>query len=130
MVNETNLTSSFTKENKTAKYYAVMLFAKNLLLKDINPKWVEKRSGYRNIAEVPIRFVPVITSYDADHDNSNSFSLSLNISSTPEVRITKSVNKGGKEVTEKEYKKQGQVKQVVNKLCSGNNEAYLKWKMQ
>ena len=28
------------------------------------------------------------------------------------------------------FKKQGQVKQVAKKLCSGNDEAYLKWKMQ
>ena len=54
-----------------------MPFAENLLLKYINPEWTEKRSGYRKIAEVPIRFVPVVTSYDADPDNSNSFSLSL-----------------------------------------------------
>ena len=107
-----------------------MLFEKNLLLKDINPDWAEKRSGYRKIAEVPIRFVPVVSSYDAEPTNSNSFSMSLNLSSTPEVKITKSVNKSGEEVTEKEFKKQGQVKQVIKKLCSGNAEAYLKWKMQ
>ena len=35
------------------------------------------------------------------------FFLSLNLSSTPEVTITKSVNKSRKEVTEKEYKKEG-----------------------
>ena len=107
-----------------------MPFTKNLNLKDINPEWSEKRSGYRKLDEVPIRFVPVVSSYDAEPDNSNSFSLSLNLSSTPEVKITKSVNKSGEEVTEKEYKKDGQVKQVIKKLCSGNAEAYLKWKIQ
>ena len=84
-----------------------MPFTKNLNLKDINPEWSEKRSGYRKLDEVPIRFVPVVSSYDAEPDNSNSFSLSLNLSSTPEVKITKSVNKSGEEVTEKEYKKDG-----------------------
>ena len=107
-----------------------MPFTKNLNLKDINPEWSEKRSGYRKLDEVPIRFVPVVSSYDAEPDNSYSFSLSLNLSSTPEVKITKSVNKSGEEVTEKEYKKDGQVKQVIKKLCSGNAEAYLKWKIQ
>ena len=31
---------------------------------------------------------------------------------------------------ENEYKKEGQVKQFVKKLWSGNADAYLKWKMQ
>ena len=64
-----------------------------------------------------IIFVPVVTSYDSESDNSNSFSLSLNLSSTPEVKITKSVNKSGEDVTEKEYIKEGRVKQVIKKLC-------------
>ena len=125
------LTKDFTPltskiKNKSAKYSLVIPFAKNLDLKDINPEWAEKRSGFRKLAEVPIRFVPVISSYDAEPDNSNSFSLSVNLSSTPEIKITKSVNKSGEEVTEKEYKKEGQVKQVIKKLCSGSAEAYLK----
>ena len=129
------LTKDFTPltskiQNKSAKYSLVIPFAKNLDLKDINPEWAEKRSGFRKLAEVPIRFVPVISSYDAEPDNSNSFSLSVNLSSTPEIKITKSVNKSGEEVTEKEYKKEGQVKQVIKKLCSGSAEAYLKWKIQ
>ena len=82
------------------------------------------------MTEVPVRFVSVATSYDAEPDSSNSFSLSLNLSSTLEVKNTKSVNKSGEEVTEKEYKKEGQVKHVVKKLCSGNAEGYLKWKEQ
>ena len=97
-----------------------MPFEKNLSLKDVNPDWAEKHSGYRKIAEVPIRFVPIVSSYDDEPTNSNSFSLSLNLSSTPEVKITKSVNKSGEEVTEKEFKKQGQVKQFIKKLYSGS----------
>ena len=51
-----------------------MPFAKNLNLQDINPEWAEKRSGFRKIAEVTIRFVPVLVLYDAKPANSNSFS--------------------------------------------------------
>ena len=90
----------------------------------------EKMSGYRQMAEVPICFVPVASLYDAESDNSNSFSLSLNLSSNPEVKITKSVNNSWEEVTEETYKNEGQVKQVLKKFCSGNAEAYLKWKNQ
>ena len=75
---------------------------------------------------MPIRFVPVVSLYDAEPDNSNYFSLSLNLSSTPEVKITKNVNKSGEEVTEKEHKKEGQAKQVTRKIYSGSAEAYLK----
>ena len=82
-----------------------MLFAKNIILDDINPEWAEKRSGFRKLDEVPICFVPVVSSYDAEPDNSNLFSLSLNLSSTPEVKITKSVKKSGEEVIEKIGKK-------------------------
>ena len=99
-----------------------MPFAKNLVIKETKPEWAEKTSGFRKIAEVLINFVPVVSLYDADHDNSNSFSLSLDICSTLEVKITKSMNKSGEEVTEKEYKKEGQVKHVVNKLCHRNDE--------
>ena len=99
-----------------------MPFSKNMSLKEIKHDWAEKMSGFRKMAEVLIRFVPVATSYDAEPDSSNSFSLSLNLSSTPEVKISKSVNASGKEVTEKEYKKEGQVNQVVKKFCSGNAE--------
>ena len=87
-----------------------MPITKNLAIKDINPEWAETRSGYRKTAEVPICVVLVVTSCDAAPDNSNLFSLSLNISSTLEVKITKSVNKSGEEVIKKEYKKEGQVK--------------------
>ena len=66
-----------------------MPFARNLLLKDINPEWAEKKFEFRKIAEVPIRFVPVVNSYDTNPDNSKSFSLSLNISSTSEVKLPK-----------------------------------------
>ena len=38
-----------------------------------------------------------------------------------------SVDKGGEEVTEEEYRKEIQ---VVKKLCLGNVEAYLNWKIQ
>ena len=79
-----------------------MPFAKNLVIKETKPEWAEKTSGFRKIAEVSIRFVPVVSSYDADPDNSNSFSLSLHLSSTPEVRITKSVDKSGEETKGKE----------------------------
>ena len=71
---------------------------------------------------MPIPFVPVATLYDADPDNSNSFSLYLNLSSILEVKITKSVNKSGEKVTEKVYKKEWQLKQVVKKLYQGNTE--------
>ena len=33
-------------------------------------------------------------------------------------------------MTEKEYKKEGQVKQAIKKYCQGTAEAYLKWKIQ
>ena len=79
---------------------------------------------------MPISFDPIATSYDTENDNYNSFSLSLNLSSTPEVKIAKSVNKSGEEVMEKEYKKDGQVKHVLKKLCSENIESYPKWKHQ
>ena len=87
-----------------------MPFSKNISFKDIKYYWAERMYGFRKMAEVPTRFVPVATSYDAKPDNSNSFSLSLNPSSTPEIKITKSVNKSGEEATEKEYKKEGHVK--------------------
>ena len=85
--------------------------------------WTEKMSGFRKMAEVP-----VATLYDTEPDNSESFSLCLNISSTPEVTITKSVNKSEEEVAENEYKKEGQVKHVIKELFSGNTEGYLNWK--
>ena len=99
------------------------------MLKYINPEWAEKCSGYRKITKVPIRSVSVVTSCEAETDDSISISMSPNLSSTPEVKITKSVNKNGEEVTEKEFKKQVQVKQVIKKLHSGSAEAYLRWKM-
>ena len=107
-----------------------MSLAKNLLRKDIKPGLAEKMSCFRKITEVLIRVVPVVTSYDTDPVNYNSFSLSLNLFSTPEVKVTKSVNKSGEEVTEMEYKKEGQVKKIVKKLYQVNAEAYVKWKMQ
>ena len=58
---------------------------------------------------MPICVVPITSSYDAKSNNSNSFFLSLKFSSTPEVKTTKSVNKIGEEVAEKEYKNEGQV---------------------
>ena len=73
---------------------------------------------------MPIRFVPVASSYDAEPDNSKSLYLSL------KVKITKIVHKSGDEITEKEYKKEGQVKYVVKKFYLGSAEAYLKWKIQ
>ena len=84
-----------------------MSFEKNLLLKDINSGWAEKRPGYRKITEVSILFVHVVSSYEAEPTDSNSFSMSLNLSSTPEVKITKSVNRSREEVTDKEFKTQG-----------------------
>ena len=90
-----------------------MPFAKNPNLKDINPEWTEKRSRFRKLSEVPTRFVHVVSSYDAEPDKSNSFLLSLNLSSTPEVKITKRVNKSGEKVTKKEYKKEGHVKHII-----------------
>ena len=70
------------------------------------------------MVDIPICFVPVLTSYDDGPDSSISFSLSLNLSTTPEMKIIQSRNKSGEEVTEKEYKKEGQVKRTVEKLCS------------
>ena len=83
-------------------------------------------SGFRKMIKVPIHVVPVATLYDTEPDSSNSFSLSLDLSSTPEVKITKSVNKSGEEVSKKEYKKNGQVKWVVKKFYEGDAEVYLK----
>ena len=48
-----------------------MPFTKNLELKDINPEWAEKYSGYRKTTEVPICVVLVVTSYEAAPDNYN-----------------------------------------------------------
>ena len=81
-----------------------MSFENNLLLKDNDSGWDEKRPGYRKIIEVSILFVYVVSSYEAEPTDSNSFSISLNLSSIPEVKITKSVNKRGEEVTAKEFK--------------------------
>ena len=81
-----------------------MSFENNLLLKDNDSVWAEKRPGYRKIIEVSILFVYVVSSYEAEPTDSNSFSISLNLSSIPEVKITKSVNKRGEEVTAKEFK--------------------------
>ena len=64
---------------------------KNLSLKDINSALAENRSGHRKITEVSICFVPVVSSYDDELTNSNSFFMSLNLSSTPEVKITKNI---------------------------------------
>ena len=85
-----------------------MLFTNNLVLKDINLDQTEKHSESRKIAEVPIRFNPIVTSYDADPNNSNLFSLSLILSSTPDVKITKSIHKSGEEITKKQDKKEEQ----------------------
>ena len=93
-----------------------MPFAKDLTLKDINPEWAERRSDFRKIADVPILFVPVATSYDTESNNSNSFSLFLNLSSTPEVKITKSVNKSREQVTKKEYKKEGTGRDEIGRV--------------
>ena len=82
------------------------------------------------MVDVPIRFVPVLLSCDDDPDSSNSFSLSLNLSVTPEVNITKRINKSGDAFTEKDYKKESHVKHTVKKFCSGSAEVYLKWKIQ
>ena len=105
-------------------------FVKNLSLKEINPEWADRRVGFRKVDDEPIHFVPIATSYDTESENSNYFPLSLNLSSTQEIKITKSVNKTGEEVTIKEYKKEGQAKQVVKMLCSEKAESWLKWKMQ
>ena len=70
-----------------------MPFVKNISLKEINPKWVERCVGFRKVSDVPIRFVPIATSYDAKSCNSDSFSLSLDLISTPEVNITKNINR-------------------------------------
>ena len=85
-------------------------------LKKIKHDWAEKISGFQTMAEVPIHVVPFATLYNAEPDISNSFSLSLNLSSTPEIKITKSVNKSGKELIEKDYKKKGQVEHFIKKL--------------
>ena len=75
--------------NETSKYFLIMLFAKTMLIKEIKHDWAKKISGYKKMAEVHIRFVPVATLHNAESDNSNYFSLSLNLSSTPEVKLTK-----------------------------------------
>ena len=56
------------------------------------------------ISEVPIRFVPVVSSYDAETKNSYSFSMFPNLSSTPEVKIIKSVNMIGEELVENDLR--------------------------
>ena len=67
-----------------------------------------------------------MTSYEDDPDSSNSTSFSPNFSTTPELEITKSRNKSGVWVTEKESKMEGQVKHTVKKLYSGSADVYLK----
>ena len=88
-----------------------MPFTKNLNLKDINPEWSEKRSGYRKLDEVPIRFVHVVSSYDAEPENSNSFfvvpqSLFNSRSENYQERKQESRISDGK----KNYMKESQVK--------------------
>ena len=99
-----------------------MPFSNIMSIKDTKHDWAENMPGFRKMAEVRIRFVPVATLCDAEPDNSNYFSLSLNLSYTSEV----SVNKSGEEVSKKEYKKNGQVKWVVKKFYEGDAEVYLK----
>ena len=52
-----------------------MPFSKNMSIKNIKHDWAEKISGYRKMTEVPIRFVPVATLYDAEPDSSLFFSV-------------------------------------------------------
>ena len=98
-------------------------------LSDCKPEWAE-RQGKRQVAEVPVRFIPVISPYDDEKSTAHSFSLLLNLSSTPEVKTTTTTNDKGEKVKEKSYVKEGQVKQTVKKLCSGTVESYLRWKRQ
>ena len=98
-------------------------------LKNCNPKWAEK-TGSKMIGQPPIRFIPKETEYDND-DSTNTFSLYLNISSsTPEVTVKKRKLESGEEVTEKEVSKEGQVRQSIKKLCTGDAKAYIKWHKQ
>ena len=98
-------------------------------LKNCNSKWAEK-TGSKMIGQPPIRFIPKETEYDND-DSTNTFSLYLNISSsTPEVTVKKRKLESGEEVTEKEVSKEGQVRQSIKKLCTGDAEAYIKWHKQ
>ena len=60
---------------KTAKYFVVVPFRKNLVLEELNPASVERRIGFRKVVDVPIRFIPVEASYDSKSDNSSSFFL-------------------------------------------------------
>ena len=98
-------------------------------LSDCKPEWAE-RQGKRQVADVPVRFIPVVSPYDDEKSTAHSFSLSLNLSSTPEVKTTTTTNEKGEKVREKSYVKEGQVKQTVKKLCAGTAESYLKWKRQ
>ena len=55
----------------------------------------------------------------------------LNISSsTPKVTVKKRKLESGEEVTEKKVSKEGQVRQSIKKLCTGDAEAYIKWHKQ
>ena len=98
-------------------------------LSDCKPEWAE-RQGKRQVADVPVRFIPVASPYDDEKSTAHSFSLALNLSSTPEVKTTTTTNEKGEKVKEKSYVKEGQVKQTVKKLCAGTAESYLKWKRQ
>ena len=93
-----------SKEIRSAKYFVIMPFVEIVSLKDIKFEWVERRVDFRGVYDMPIRFVSVATLCDAESDNSNSFSLSRNLFSTPEVNITKIVNKSGKEVIKRNTK--------------------------
>ena len=80
-----------------------------LQFSDCKPEWAE-RQGKRQVADVPVRFIPVVSPYDDEKSTAHSFSLALNLFSTPEVKTTTTTNEKGEKVKEKSYVKEGQVK--------------------
>ena len=79
------------------------------------------------IGHPPIRFVPKTTDYNLDN-STKTFSFNLN--SSPVGTVQKRELKSGDEVIEKEVSNQGQVRQTVKKLCTGDAEAYIKFHKQ
>ena len=75
-------------------------------LSDCKPEWAE-RQGKRQVADVHVRFIPVVSLYYDEKSTAHSFSLALNLSSTPDVKSTTTTTEKGEEVKENSYVKEG-----------------------
>ena len=85
-----------------------MSFVKNMHLDKITPTWAARCVRFSTVADVPI-LPPPLQLHMMLKVTTLIFLLSPNHYSTQEVKIVKSVNKSGEEVTENGYKKECQV---------------------